>query len=558
MRTVLIAIIGPQSSGKTALTHALAPGQPADPQQIPSTAAVRCIAARLPDGVLAQLLDAAGDDGPGAGGPSAGIDISLLTVAADAPCTAEAMERVRSCVDAGACVLALTKCDLVDRERLRAAEHEIRSLLADTPQANAPLVRVSAASGRGLNALRRVLMSAASRIPPRNSRLPFRLIVDEVAPGSDGSVVATGALLEGRLRVGDRVEIVPDGDEGRIGRLEVCGWSSGAKGEAAVVAGCRVSVQLIGLAARGVAIGGVSARGLAPAVSRGSQIVVPGADAAADAAPDQPSARLLQALLDAPAGMTRAKLAAASGIAPADLSPTLSQIVSGGRAVALRGGRLIHETHLRRLTDLAEWTLEGYHARFPRRPGMPKAELRASLDVTGTGIEPAAFDALLSYWLEGAVIVTDGDAVRRAAFRPAPTDRQRSLLARIREVYMAAGLLAPTTADVSAAVGAPPEAVEALLRAGMESGDFDQVAEGVYYLPETLRMAEVALREFLAGHERITTAQFRDLTHTSRRIAELLLDYFDGAGLTERSVEGAGHRMRGGQPTEVAGPRPAD
>ena len=98
-----------------------------------------------------------------------GLDVALLVVTTDdaiKPQTREHLEILRL-LELESGVIALTKCNLVEPDWADLVESEIRTLVADTFLAAAPLVRTSVVTGQGLDELRRQLARAAARRPNR-------------------------------------------------------------------------------------------------------------------------------------------------------------------------------------------------------------------------------------------------------------------------------------------------------------------------------------------------------------------------------------------------------
>jgi selenocysteine-specific elongation factor len=177
---------------------------------------------------------------------ASGIDLALLVVAADEgimPQTREHLEVIRLMGVPGGAV-AVTKTDAVDEDLVELAAEEIRDCLADTPFADAPVVPVSAVSGRGLDELRSVLFAQASSARPRQvADRPFREAVDRVFSLTGAGTVVTGTSMWGRLDVGSEVLIMPKGLNARVRRLHVHGTERDT-----VEAGERVAVNLAGRA----------------------------------------------------------------------------------------------------------------------------------------------------------------------------------------------------------------------------------------------------------------------------------------------------------------------
>ncbi|MCY3655849.1 MAG: selenocysteine-specific translation elongation factor [Chloroflexi bacterium] len=151
------------------------------------------------------------------------IDLALFVVAADEgvmPQTREHLE-ILDLLDVRHAVVALTKVDLApDEEWLELVEEELREQLAPTTLGGAPIVRTSAATGKGLDALRAALDEALADTPePRDVGRP-RFGIDRVFTMQGFGTVVTGTLLDGTLRAGETLEAVPGGPSARIRGLQ--------------------------------------------------------------------------------------------------------------------------------------------------------------------------------------------------------------------------------------------------------------------------------------------------------------------------------------------------
>lgn len=249
MKHVIIGTAGHVDHGKTTLIHALT-GTNTDrlkeEQLRGMTIDLGFASFTLPDGTVVGIVDVPGHErflkNMLAG--AIGVDVVLMVIAADEsvmPQTREHLDILRL-LDVKNGVVALTKVDIVDRDWLEAVEEDIRSQLEGTFLQSAPLIRVSSTSRKGIDALKRALQSAVSRVEARNASLPFRLPVDRVFTRPGFGTVVTGTLVAGTMRAGDAVEIVPQQRNARIRGLQV----HSHKVEQAS-AGTRVAVNLSGI-----------------------------------------------------------------------------------------------------------------------------------------------------------------------------------------------------------------------------------------------------------------------------------------------------------------------
>ncbi len=178
----------------------------------------------LPGGREVSIVDVPGHEGfiknmlAGVGG----IDAALLVVAADEGVMPQTREHlaILDLLRVSRGVVALTKADLVDEEWLELVRAEVVEHLKPTVLREAPVLPVSAYTGQGLPALlaelERILNQAEERQDIARPRLP----VDRVFSMTGFGTVVTGTLLDGILRPGQEVELLPGGQKTRIRGLQ--------------------------------------------------------------------------------------------------------------------------------------------------------------------------------------------------------------------------------------------------------------------------------------------------------------------------------------------------
>ena len=174
-----------------------------------------------------------------------GIDAALFVVAADEGVMPQTREHLAILdilqIENG--VIVLTKVDLIDDpEWLDLVEADVHQVVQTTSLANAPILRVSARSGQGLDELKLAIQSTLAQKPPRPDLNRPRLPIDRVFTIAGFGTVVTGTLVDGTLRVGDEVELLPGGLRSRVRNLQ-----SHKKKEDMAVPGSRTAVNLAGL-----------------------------------------------------------------------------------------------------------------------------------------------------------------------------------------------------------------------------------------------------------------------------------------------------------------------
>ncbi len=153
----------------------------------------------------------------------AGIDMALLVVAADEGVMPQTVEHLNILHLLGVSkgVVAITKSDLVDEEWLEMVREEVAGLLSHTALKDAPILDVSAFTGRHIDDLKDLLDQVASTVPERPSSGLCRLPVDRAFTKQGFGTVVTGTLWSGHIENGQRLELLPSGEELRVRTLQV-------------------------------------------------------------------------------------------------------------------------------------------------------------------------------------------------------------------------------------------------------------------------------------------------------------------------------------------------
>ena len=176
-----------------------------------------------------------------------GIDVALLVIAADDGIMPQTREHLAILQILGVRrgVVALTKTDRADADRIAQVEADVAALLADTPFAGAPVFRTAAThpGDPGVAALLDHLRSLARALPVRDASRLFRLGVDRVFTLAGQGTVVTGTALAGSVAVGDVLALAPGGGTARVRAIH-------AQSRAAQSghAGQRLALNLAGIA----------------------------------------------------------------------------------------------------------------------------------------------------------------------------------------------------------------------------------------------------------------------------------------------------------------------
>lgn len=171
-----------------------------------------------------------------------GMDLVLLVVAADEgimPQTREHMD-ILGLLGIKKSILVINKCDLVDEEWLELVEEEIQEELEGTFLEGAPVVKVSAATGQGLDALTDTIQQLMSdEVVAKDTQTIPRLPIDRAFTLSGFGTIITGTLISGTITREDVLEMYPIGKECKIRNIQVHGQNQDK-----CYAGQRVAINL--------------------------------------------------------------------------------------------------------------------------------------------------------------------------------------------------------------------------------------------------------------------------------------------------------------------------
>lgn len=176
---------------------------------------------------------------------ASGIDFVLLVIAADSGVMPQTREHLQIMEILGIKrgIVALTKSDLVEEDLLEICEVDVRDLLDQSVLKDAPLIRVSAKTGQGLEELKTEIGKMYESTAGRATEGVFRMYIDRIFSKSGFGTIVTGTVIGGHIEKDQEVYLLGNSPKIlRIRRMERHGEEV-----AAIQAGDRASVNLVGL-----------------------------------------------------------------------------------------------------------------------------------------------------------------------------------------------------------------------------------------------------------------------------------------------------------------------
>lgn len=238
---------------------------------------------------------------------------------------------------------------------------------------------------------------------------------------------------------------------------------------------------------------------------------------------------ILHALQDNPNGLTTEEICRRLGKSPQALGDVFESLRKEQKIAGFAGLWYESSSFLKSVARFLG-ALKELHDEKPMQSLQPREAVmkRAGLNWSGKSL-----DRILAALAGSGKLRVEGTGVRLPSFKIALSDKQRAFLDRVVTSLDQAGANPPGATELASTLHAPPQAIEEILRLGVEAGEVIRVAEGIFFSPNQLDSLKKKVRE-MGSKGLFTAAEFRDAVGTSRKYAIPLLEHFDAVRLTMR------------------------
>lgn len=218
------------------------------------------------------------------------------------------------------------------------------------------------------------------------------------------------------------------------------------------------------------------------------------------------------------------------GLDAAQVNEALAQLVAAGDVVAL-GARhktpglsdfVVASALWRPTVDRLVTVLHAFHAAQPSRPGIPREEARNRMN----GAPIRLFDDMVASAEASGALVDDGSTLRLPDFHVTLSPEKQKQA----HAFVAAIRTQPFSPPGPHEFGIDAETLAVL----EHTGEIEKIADGVYFAPDAWRDLVSGTLSFIADHDALTLAQFRDHFGTSRKYAQAALEHMDRLKYTRR------------------------
>lgn len=231
------------------------------------------------------------------------------------------------------------------------------------------------------------------------------------------------------------------------------------------------------------------------------------------------------------------ELAAATGWTNEVLSKVASEVQQHGGVIEV-GGLYIARESFDSLSAAVLAELERHHKREPLARGMLRETLREKVFAHSA---PELFNGVIAQLEARGKVVSEKDIVRSSGHSVGLSDRDLELSNRIEEIYLTAGVEAPSLdeAMTKANVAAPQRAqARKLLQLLLDEGKLVRIQGEMFMHAKVIAELKTKLHTYASLHEPdrlIDVPTFKDLAGVSRKYAIPLLEYFDREQVTRRA-----------------------
>ena len=231
---------------------------------------------------------------------------------------------------------------------------------------------------------------------------------------------------------------------------------------------------------------------------------------------------ILLSLLEVKQPLEKGKLITECGLPVKEAKATIETLVHEEKFLAI-GTRehalLFTPVGWKRLTERITAIVQDYHNRFAARLGMPRGELGNKLK-----LEPGAFNTIMQRIFVEGTLLEEGANVRLAS--------HQIQLSRDQQGKIDTFLQSLSRNPYAPPIDAHPE--PELLNLLIKQGRVIKVGDNVVYTSQAYDEMVGKIVAHINTHGKITLGETRDLLNTSRKYAQVLLEYLDQRKATRR------------------------
>lgn len=238
---------------------------------------------------------------------------------------------------------------------------------------------------------------------------------------------------------------------------------------------------------------------------------------------------LVQVVNNAPVGIMAQEIARLLGQTIQGIGDEIERSKKRGEIIGF-AGLWFTATNFQAATTRFMETLKELHSEHPTKALLPRELVTKQSELPW---RDKPLDRLVSYWVQERIIRSEGTYIADFAFRPELNSRQRTLLDRTILLLNEGKMSSPSPFELVKLLNVPPQALDEILRIGVEAGELLRVEEGIYYSEIFLKSLVEDFKSQFSG-KRFAAADVREAFGSSRKYVIPFLEYCDSIGVTMR------------------------
>ena len=244
---------------------------------------------------------------------------------------------------------------------------------------------------------------------------------------------------------------------------------------------------------------------------------------------DDPLEAVYQAIGDSIQGTPTEEVCRVLGKTPQALGTVFERLAAAHRVQGF-AGLWFQSTAFESGAGLLLKRLNAMHEESPTQAFLPREKVLASASLKWSG---KPLDRIVSFLVGEGRLEANGTAIKSPQFRVKLTPRQREFLDRAVGALVKEPVNTPGVHDLAKLLSAPHQAVEEILKLGVQAGEVVSIGEGVFYTPVQLERLKTRINE-ISGGKPFAASAVRDALGTTRKYVIPLLEYFDSTRFTTR------------------------
>ena len=201
----------------------------------------------------------------------------------------------------------------------------------------------------------------------------------------------------------------------------------------------------------------------------------------------------------------------------------LDELVTSGNIFETNPG-YIHKKKYDEVLEKLKKLLADYHKRYKLKVGIPKVEIISKFKLSQKEVLE-----LIDLFIKNNEVRLEGNLVAEKDFVVNYDKKQLAEKARIEKELLNGGFTPPTIKELTNGVKASVELLDSLVDNTIIRLDADLVLHR-----DVLAKAIEKVNEHFKNSEKMTLAEFRDMTGSSRKYSMAILEYIDKLGITRR------------------------